>query len=448
MQNHKSLMTLLFLAALALCLNVAALAVPQSGDSKIEPVASMKADVSKMTWEPKIGYEALTLTVATPDGEVLRQEGRSGVALAFSVMDAQGQQRPDGQYRYELRVTPILEQGVREILAEARRNGTDEQTLRGLRKQGLLPTEGLVQSGTFRVLNGAIVSGGATEPQKIKPRDESPRRIAARSGVAVPADQVIAEDLIVQSSICVGFDCVNGESFGADTIKLKENNLRIKFEDTSTAAGFATVDWQLTANDQPSGGANQFSIEDITNAKVPFLIEANATSHSIYVDNSGRVGFRTSTPLLDLHTNTGNTPALRLEQNGSSGFTAQTWDVGANEANFFVRDLTGGSRLPFRIRPGAPTSSLDIKSSGNVGIGTDAPEQKLHVAGNVVIDGSLEVRDGSFFNMAAMKALYERLLQRETEIQTLRQKNDELQTRVAEFERRMQALEARVSGKR
>jgi len=87
------------------------------------------------------------------------------------------------------------------------------------------------------------------------------------------------------------------------------------------------------------------------------------------VDSTGRVGLRTATPVLDLHINTSNTPAIRLEQNNSGGFTAQTWDIGGNEANFFVRDVTSGSRLPFRIRPGAPTSSLDVAADGNVGVG-------------------------------------------------------------------------------
>ena len=109
------------------------------------------------------------------------------------------------------------------------------------------------------------------------------------------------------------------------------------------------------------------------------------------------MGFRTSTPVLDLHVNTSNTPALRLEQNNSGGFTAQTWDVAGNEANFFVRDVTGGSRLPFRIRPGAPTSSIDISADGNVGIGTGSPSNKLHVTSSAsgTADGKVLISNTS-----------------------------------------------------
>src|SRR5690606_21971479 len=117
----------------------------------------------------------------------------------------------------------------------------------------------------------------------------------------------------------VGFDCVNNESFGFDTIRLKENNIRIKFEDTSTGT-YPSNDWQLTANDSTSGGLNRFSIEDVSGAKVPFTVEANAPDNSIYIDSSGKVGFRTATPVLDLHVTTGNTPALRFEQTNASGF--------------------------------------------------------------------------------------------------------------------------------
>jgi hypothetical protein len=200
-------------------------------------------------------------------------------------------------------------------------------------------------------------------------------------GGKASADQVIADDLIVQGSACVGLDCVNNESFGFDTLRLKENNTRIKFDDTSTSAGFANNSWQLTANDSASGGLNKFSIENTTVATVPFTVVGPAPTNSVFIASNGKVGFRTATPVLDLHVTTTDTPAHRFEQTSAGGFTAQTWDVAGNEANFFVRDVTGGSRLPFRIRPGAPTSSVDISAAGNVGIGLPAPVSKLHVVG-------------------------------------------------------------------
>jgi len=140
------------------------------------------------------------------------------------------------------------------------------------------------------------------------------------------ADQVIPDDLVVQGSECVGLDCVNNESFGFDTIRLKENNLRIKFDDTSTGS-FPSNDWQITANDSASGGANKFSIDDTTNARTPFTILAGAPTNSLFIDGIGRIGLRTATPALDLHFNTSNTPGIRLEQNSSVGFATQTWDV-------------------------------------------------------------------------------------------------------------------------
>ena len=127
-----------------------------------------------------------------------------------------------------------------------------------------------------------------------------------------------------------------------------------------------------------------------------------APTASLFVDSSGRIGLRNSAPVLDLHITTSNTPAIRLEQNNSGGFSAQTWDVAGNEANFFVRDVTGGSRLPFRIRPGAPTSSIDISAAGNVGVGTASPSNKLHIFTSTSSDG-LSV-DGTTFPAIVLRS--------------------------------------------
>jgi hypothetical protein len=355
---RKSEWIVVVAVVLALCLPV---------QSSAGEIAQVDLGSAAARWDMQGDFEKVVLTVALPDGSVVRRELKGGEPVVFELDGA----AKDGSYQYELRGVPHIEASVRKELAAARKAGNEAAVIARLQEAGRLPREA-VQSGSFLVKDGAIVPGN---------REERPRTAGSGIGVITAEDQVIPDDLIVQGSTCVGFDCVNNESFGFDTIRLKENSTRIKFEDTSTGS-FPSNDWQLTANDSASGGSNKFSIEDITGSKVPFTITAGASTNSIFVDSTGRLGLRTSTPVLDVHIATSNTPAIRLEQNNSGGFTAQTWDIAGNEANFFVRDVTGGSRLPFRIRPGAPTSSIDISADGDVGIGTASPDTKLHIEGS------------------------------------------------------------------
>lgn len=377
------------LAALVIAIPAAAFAAP---------VGKAIGGGSFIEWQLSVsGHERVTLTVSTPDGEVFSKDFAAGSAVVLNLKDLPSS--IDGNYIYQLSVSPRISAAVREQLEKARAAGNEAGARAIMKAAGI--AEPVMQTGGFAVLNGSIVAPDRSEggrdvapggPVANSVRNEGPANQGggttspARPGTPVVNDQVIPDDLIVQGSACVGLDCVNNESFGFDTIRLKENNTRIKFDDTSSSAGFPANDWQLTANDSASGGSSKFSIEDITGSKVPFTITAGASTNSIFVDSTGRVGFRTSTPVLDLHIATSNTPAIRLEQNNSGGFTAQTWDIAGNEANFFVRDVTSGSRLPFRIRPGAPTSSVDISADGDVGIGTASPEAQLHVFGDNTAD--------------------------------------------------------------
>lgn len=338
------------------------------------------------------GYENVRLTVVSPAGEVYVKDFTPGRTPSFTLSDLGGEVE-EGTYAYELRVEPRIAASVRQQLAKARAAGDDAAAKKIMRAAGL--GDPIVQSGGFTILNGSIVSPDGVENDA---NDSSAARSVTTDGAQTTVttnrpdltpetqDVVHNDDLIVTGSACIGFDCVNGESFGFDTIRMKENNLRIKFEDTSTSAGFPTTDWELTANDSASGGANKLSITDVTAGTVPFTATGSAPSNSLFISRTGRIGNRTSAPILDFHIATGNTPAIRLDQTNSSGFTAQVWDIAGNEANFFVRDVTGGSRLPFRIRPGAPTSSIDIAASGNVGLGTTGPLAKLDVRGSMVVN--------------------------------------------------------------
>ena len=214
------------------------------------------------------------------------------------------------------------------------------------------------------------------------------------------ADQVFNDEVIIVASLCVGVDCVNGENFNYDTIRLKENNLRIKFQDTSSTSSFPSVDWQLTANDSGNGGQNYFAIENVDTTQVPFKVASGARTNALYIADNDFVGLGTSTPSVNLHLKSGNSPALRLEQDGSSGFSAQTWDVAGNETNFFVRDVSNSSSIPFKIRPSAPTNSIFIDTDGDIGLGTASPQNTLHLRradGNtaMLIQEASPVRDNT-----------------------------------------------------
>ncbi|MEA2568078.1 MAG: hypothetical protein QOI24_79 [Acidobacteriota bacterium] len=365
---------LLFTLTLASTLSAAA---PGS-----EPIAQFRPSVQSVDFAPVIVSDGMRLTIIGPDGTVYEQDYAAGSAPSFRVQDVPRSATLNGTFTYELRAIPKVSTIVKSQLAAARAANDDAEVLRIQKANGL--TVPLVQSGVFTILNGSVVSPSNAEPVGVG--STAAASMTTGGGTAAPRsapvrafDNVIADDLIVQGSGCIGLDCVNNEEFGFTTLKLKENNLRLGFDDTSTSAGFPANDWQLTANGSDSGGASKFSIEDLTNSKVPFTVRANTPTNSLYVDSTGNVGLGTATPVLDLHIATTDTPAIRFDQSNAGGFTAQTWDIGANEANFFVRDTTGGSRLSFRIRPGAPTSSIDIAASGNVGVGTASPNARLNV---------------------------------------------------------------------
>ena len=377
--------TKLLLAYTAIALGIISLMPTAVGAVDLENFASISTTGTAIEFVVNLSdYDRMILAVSAPDGAVTRQEFAEGVVGSFGLFDEDGFTQPDGSYTYELRLIPNVSASVRRQMVEARASGTEDVLAGQLIAGGIIPSEAISQSGYFTIANGSFVSENVVEFQDgstLAAPQSSDTGATGGSGGPTSSnfDQVILDDLIVDGSICVGQDCVNGESFGFDTIRLKENNLRIRAVDTSSTSSFPSRDWQLTFNDSANGGANKFSVDDIDGGRTPFTIEGNAPSHSLYVDDGGRIGVGTSTPVVEIHVKNGDTPTLRLEQDGSSGFTPQTWDVASNETNFFVRDATNGSTLPLRIRPGAPSSSIDVAADGDVGIGTSSPNATLHV---------------------------------------------------------------------
>ncbi|MEO8382157.1 MAG: tail fiber domain-containing protein, partial [Acidobacteriota bacterium] len=190
------------------------------------------------------------------------------------------------------------------------------------------------------------------------------------------------DDVSAQGGVCAGADCTSTESYGLASAKLKENNTRLKFEDTSASAGFATTDWQLSANDTFSGGANKFFVEDLTAATVPLLIEGGTPNNALYLDSTGRIGLRTSTPARDLTISVPVSPIIRMEQSASP---FQAWDIVANDANFYVRDVNH-EQNPFIIKASAPYNSLVVDGTGRIGLGVAAPLYQIHHSSGARLD--------------------------------------------------------------
>jgi hypothetical protein len=310
-------------------------------------VAAFHAGPALVQWTPSGEFDRIVLALADPQGVVRTFQFRAGEAPALSLFDDRGAALPDGTYTWELRATPRL---------------------------GRTATP-LVQSGIFTLSQGHLVAPDLTEPPEASRRPSAPRKL----GTTTEADQIVPDDLIIDGKGCIGLGCANNEAFGQEALRLKQSVVRLRFQDTSNVANFPTHDWQLTVNDAGSGGADRFSIEDLTTGTTPVTVRGGAPSNALYVDGLGNIGAGTATPAQDLHIASGSTPTIRLEQTGG---TVRTWDLGASDASFFVRDVSNGAAIPFRINAGAPAGSLAVAANGDVGIGTVSPVERLHVVEN------------------------------------------------------------------
>ncbi len=334
-----------------------------------------------IAWQSLPNYSSARLTVVGPGTLTIQWEFPADVAPTFAPADSQGKPYPDGGYTYELRLYPQLSP---EALATIESAPVEEREslIVSLQQSGML-AESTVLSGYFTIQAGSIVLSEAALTGKSS-EDEG-------SGIS-PMDLVQDDDVIITGNLCVGEYCTDGEVFEYNVVKLESDKLRIYFRDTSQVAGYPTTDWRIVINDSDNGGTNYFAIEDSDAARQVLRLAAGAPANSIYVNATGSMGIGTAAPMAKLHLVSGSNPSIRLDQDASSGWPAQLWDIVGSDGNFSVRDATR-NRVPLRIAAGAPSSSLVVSADGKVGIGTGSPAALLQVEGvNGVMP--LRVRNG------------------------------------------------------
>jgi len=226
-------------------------------------------------------------------------------------------------------------------------------------------------------------------------------------------DYVYNNDVIIWGSLCVGYDCFDNQTFGFDTMIMKENNLRLYFHDTSSTGSFPSNDWRITINDSFSGGASYFRIDDFSGGTVPLTILDKA--------HGNNVGIGVENPTEKLHVD-GNVLV--------NGNLTESSDVNAKE-NFAP---VNGAGVLTRLQD-IPITTWNYKADSASVRHMGPMAQDFYAAFELGPDERhIAPLDANGVALAAAQELYRLALEQQTRIATLEQQNRELTARLTALE--------------
>src|SRR5689334_23732824 len=165
MKNLKHLPSMLSIVFVLAACN--ALVLGQASEDKLANINSLGSGVRFDVGAP---HASVTLTVIGPEGVAFTKEFKSGDTPEFKLITEKGERLPDGQYTWELRLTPNISAETKQALKEAREKDNAGEVQRELRKRGALPSTSLVQSGSFLVTGGSVILPGAVEERSAQTR--------------------------------------------------------------------------------------------------------------------------------------------------------------------------------------------------------------------------------------------------------------------------------------
>jgi hypothetical protein len=207
---------------------------------------------------------------------------------------------------------------------------------------------------------------------------------ATRGGGTDVADFVISdtgqERLIIKANGNVGINVTSPSAglqiaLGGTTIPSAGSNTgSVCFGNTTSGNAYGLV-----------MGANSSGVGYISSQRT----DGTATTYNLAIQpNGGNVGIGTTSPDNKLHIKGGSVTRLKIESSGSNTGVLLT-ENGSDK--WSVASVSGGS---FQLySEAASTTRFAIDTSGNVGIGTNSPNQALDVAGIGQFAGAIRITE-------------------------------------------------------
>ena len=142
---------------------------------------------------------------------------------------------------------------------------------------------------------------------------------------------------------------------------------------------------------RPYSGSDAFSIHRQTSVTTPGDTTANKSNLLFIIDSAGNAGIGTDSPTYALDIQDSGAEAV-LSLNRTDAATAGVLLVGSgNNANF----ITGGGNKDLFFATDN-TERMRLDASGNFGIGTINPQQKLHLKGTIQLDGTVNAINDNY----------------------------------------------------
>jgi hypothetical protein len=338
---------------------------PQAPDTKIrQPIATEQIGSSHLLIEPNAGFEKAILSVTGPAGYELRQiffnNGQVHANLMKGRLARVEDPMPDlpekaapavsleGVTNETYQASPMKPMGVMDGSAPVKaeegmlflpdgRYKYEVRFLKGGLEQGVF-------SGLFFVEDGVAVSRATVRERMAGTR----RDLAAESTADADAPPTKGASIATDWATII-----DGTNDGTTVLAL----------DSDYPSGSQYVDMSNVYGDISFGAGSGWT---------------NPNPSLVTISRFGAVGIGTTNPggSLELHS---TLPEIEWEDTS----TGQEWRLEMFPGdNMQFWDITGGT-YPFRIENGAPTGTLHVDSTGQVGVGISNPTGKLHVEGSM-----------------------------------------------------------------